>query len=112
MNKCPCCGGVLDDAQPVVDLNTNTVLFADKTVRVQPQEAELLQILIDSFPGTISRDRIIQRMWGLGEPHSAANILSVRVTMLRRKIAPLGLAIRTFYNTGLKLELPKERLAA
>lgn len=108
MTACPCCGAEVRADKPIVDLNTNTVTFNGRSAKLQPQEAEILSVIAARHPATVSRDYLIRRIWGALEPDNARNNISVRVTFMRKKLAPLGLGIKTVWRTGLRLDIPKE----
>jgi len=72
---------------------------------VPPVEAALTSALIDNLGTVVSRERLAQAAWP-GE-ESARNALDVRILRLRRRIAPLGLVVRTVRSQGYLLEVAK-----
>ena len=104
---CPCCGGFVRADRPLVDLNSNSVSFRGQTVKLEPQETELLSLIAGSYPAPTHRDRIISRMWGTLEPDYAYNIVSVRIGRLRKKIKHLGLTLEPVHSFGPRLIIEK-----
>ena len=89
------------DAMP--ELDEDGVLRAGAGwVPLPPVEARLTSALIDRYRSVVSRDSLARAGWPHGAP--GRNALDVHVLRLRRRIAPLGLAIRTVRSRGYLLE--------
>ena len=71
-------------------------------VPLPPVEARLTAALLDRFGAVVSRDALGRAGWPDGAP--GRNALDVHVLRLRRRLAPLGLAIRTVRARGYLLE--------
>ena len=71
-------------------------------VPLPPVEARLTSALLDRYRSVVSRDVLARAGWPHGAP--GRNALDVHVLRLRRRIAPLGLAIRTVRSRGYLLE--------
>lgn len=71
-------------------------------VSLPPLEARLMAALLDRFGAVVSRDNLARSGWPTGAP--GRNALDVHMLRLRRRIAPLGLAIRTVRSRGYLLE--------
>ena len=71
-------------------------------VPLPPVEARLTSALLDRYRSVVSRDTLARAGWPHGAP--GRNALDVHVLRLRRRIAPLGLAIRTVRSRGYLLE--------
>lgn len=71
-------------------------------VPLPPVEARLTSALLDRYRSVVSRDSLSKAGWPNGAP--GRNALDVHVLRLRRRIAPLGLAIRTVRSRGYLLE--------
>lgn len=109
--RCPCCGAFVEPASVLVDLNSNTVTRFGRTIPLYPTEAEILAVLQRRYPARIERGALLTSLYGLSEePSSSNNLLSVRVSFLRRKIAALGLRIPAGYS-GYRLEIEDMPLA-
>ncbi len=71
-------------------------------VPLPPVEARLTSVLIERYRSVVSRDSLARAGWPTGAP--GRNALDVHVLRLRRRIAPLGLSIRTVRSRGYLLE--------
>ena len=65
-------------------------------------EARLMSALLDRFGAVVSRENLSRSGWPSGAP--GRNALDVHMLRLRRRISPLGLAIRTVRSRGYLLE--------
>jgi len=87
----------------VPELDDDGVLRAGTGwVPLPPVEARLTTALIDRYQSVVSRDSLARAGWPQGAP--GRNALDVHMLRLRRRIAPLGLAIRTVRSRGYLLE--------
>ena len=85
------------------DLDENGVLrLGEGWVPLPPVEARLTEALLDRYGAVVSRDALGRAGWPDGPP--GRNALDVHVLRLRRRLAPLGLAIRTVRSRGYLLE--------
>jgi DNA-binding response OmpR family regulator len=92
-------------------LDVDGVLRSGGTwVPLPPVEARLTSALLDRFGGVVSRENLAGAGWPTGAP--GRNALDVHVLRLRRRIAPLGLAIRTVRSRGYLMEHMTAALAA
>lgn len=90
-------------AEPVPDLDTDGVLrYANRWVPLPPVEARLTDALLARFGAVVSRDSLSRAGWPEGAP--GRNALDVHVLRLRRRLAPVSLAIRTVRSRGYLLE--------
>lgn len=88
----------------VPDLDDDGVLrFGGGWVPLPPVEARLTRALLERFGAVVSRDALGRAGWPEGSP--GRNALDVHVLRLRRRLAPLSLAIRTVRSRGYLLEL-------
>ena len=88
-------------------LDPNGVLrFEGRWVGLPPLEARLTAMLLERFGAVVGRDTLIRAVWPDQAP--GRNALDVHVLRLRRRLLPLGLAIRTVRSRGYLLE-PEKR---
>lgn len=87
--------------RPTIDAD-GVVRFGDGWVALPPVEARVVAALIDRLDTVVSRAQLAAAGWPEGAP--GRNALDVHVLRLRRRIAPLGLAIRTIRSRGYLLE--------
>jgi hypothetical protein len=70
----------------------------DAWVSLSPVERALAAVLLDRFGTVVTREMLADRAWPGGVP--TRNALDVHVLRLRRRIAPVGLEIRTVRSRG------------
>jgi DNA-binding response OmpR family regulator len=91
---------------PTPSLDSDGVLrVGDGWVSLPPVEARLTAALLDRFGAVVSRDALARAGWPTGAP--GRNALDVHMLRLRRRLAPLALAIRTVRSRGYLLERVK-----
>lgn len=90
-----------DAVLPVLD-DDGVLRVGDRWVSLPPVEARLLGALLQRYGAVVSRDALSRSGWPGGSP--GRNALDVHVLRLRRRVAPLGLAIRTVRSRGYLLE--------
>jgi len=76
--------------------------LADGWVSLPPVEARLAAALLERLGAVVSREQLSRSGWPKGAP--GRNALDVHVLRLRRRIAPLGLSIKTVRSRGYLLE--------
>jgi len=76
--------------------------FGSGWVSLPPVEARLADALVVRFGAVVGRDTLRRAVWPGSTP--GRNVLDVHVLRLRRRLAPLGLAIRTVRSRGYMLE--------
>ena len=86
---------------PVID-DDGVVRVGAAWVSLPPVEARITNALLDRFGAVVSRDALGRSGWPDGAP--GRNALDVHVLRLRRRLAPLGLVIRTVRSRGYVLE--------
>ena len=104
---CPTCGHEVDDGKIVVDLATNQVIYDGKiSVRLMPQEAEIVYALNEVFPAYLTMDDLVAKVYGSGADY-ADYIMSIRVAVsrIRNKLAPLDLTVTNVYGRGYRLAI-------
>ena len=86
---------------PEVDAH-GVVRYRDGWVALPPVEARLAEALVLRFCAVVGRDTLRRSVWPGSSP--GRNVLDVHVLRLRRRLAPLSLAIRTVRSRGYMLE--------
>jgi DNA-binding winged helix-turn-helix (wHTH) protein len=89
------------EGPPTID-DDGIVRVGDRWVAVPPVESRLLRALIDRFGAVVSRESLGTAGWTDGIP--GRNALDVHILRLRRRVAGVGLAIRTIRSRGYLLE--------
>ena len=92
---------VAGDGRPMIDAD-GVVRVGRSWAALPPVEARLMSALVDRLGAVVHRDDLAAAGWPDGLP--GRNALDVHVLRLRRRIAPLGLVIRTIRARGYLLE--------
>ncbi len=90
-----------DHPAPAVD-GDGVLRHRGEWVALPPLEARLTATLLVRFGAVVGRDTLIRAVWPTGSP--GRNALDVHVLRLRRRIAPLHLAVRTVRSRGYLIE--------
>jgi len=88
-------------AQPAID-GDGLLRFRKHWTALSPVERSLAGGLVERFGAVVGRDALAKRAWPKGAP--TRNALDVHVLRLRRRIAPLGLEVRTVRSRGYLLQ--------
>lgn len=83
--------------------------YGGSWVALPPLEGRLTETLLSRFGAVVGRDTLIRAVWPGGSP--GRNALDVHVLRLRRRIAPLALAVRTVRSRGYLLEAASDGAA-
>lgn len=89
------------DPSPALD-DDGVLRLGDRWVSLPPVEARLTAALLDRYGAVVSREALAGAGWPAGAP--GRNALDVHMLRLRRRLAPLALAIRTVRSRGYLLE--------
>ena len=103
MNCCPTCGQRVTEYLVLVDRTTNTIACRGYTIHAAPKPLELLALLLRCAPRAITKDLIIETVWGDHEPYNADKCIHIMIHKLRKVICPLGLEIETVHWRGYRL---------
>ncbi len=87
--------------EPVLD-DFGVLRVNGSWVALPPLEARLAEALLERLGAVTSRDLLIRAGWPTGAP--GRNALDVHVLRLRRRLHPVGLAIRTVRSRGYLME--------
>jgi DNA-binding response OmpR family regulator len=88
----------------VVDVDGREVTVGDRPVELTAKEFDLLVYFVESVGVVLSRDRLLDRVWGVTYPGGTRTV-DVHVGQLRRKLGRPGL-IRTVRGAGYKAVQP------
>ena len=88
----------------IPELDADGVLrMGDAWVSLPPVEARLCHALLGRFGAVVGREALTRAGW-VDAPPPGRNVLDVHVLRLRRRLHPVGLAIRTIRSRGYLLE--------
>ena len=88
-------------ATPVID-DFGVLRLHGSWVALPPLEARLAEALLERLGAVTSRELLVRAGWPSGAP--GRNALDVHVLRLRRRLQPVGLAIRTVRSRGYLME--------
>jgi two-component system alkaline phosphatase synthesis response regulator PhoP len=85
-----------------IDTVKHEVRYEGKEVELTPKEFELLVYLIENKGRVVTRDMILNHIWGY-DYFGTTRTVDVHITHLRQKITPLADALTTIKPLGYKL---------
>jgi DNA-binding response OmpR family regulator len=88
----------------VLDAEAREVTVGDEPVELTGKEFDLLAYLLDNIGIVVSRDQLLDRVWGMSYAGGTRTV-DVHVAQLRRKLGRPDL-IRTFRGAGYKAVRP------
>ena len=98
------------ESPDVPDLDHDGVLrFSGSWVSLPPVEARLTAALVERFGAVVGREALARAGWPDGAP--GRNALDVHVLRLRRRLATVGLSIKTVRSRGYLMEAKADRSA-
>jgi DNA-binding response OmpR family regulator len=86
-------------ARLLADFDAVAVSVDGRAIRLTRREFELLQFLIENKHRILSRDRLLERVWGY-ERFIETRSVDVHVGRLRAKLGPVGSQIETVVGLG------------
>ena len=89
-----------------LDTANRTLYKAGEEISLPPLEFDVLAVLVKNKNRTVSRDRILNEIWG-EDYFGDIRTVDVRVANLRKKLG-LTTQIRTISKTGYRLEEPRK----
>jgi DNA-binding response OmpR family regulator len=90
----------------VIDFEAVSVNVSGASVRLTRREFELLRFLVENRNRVLSRDRLLERVWGLDRQVETRSV-DVHVGRLRGKLGPAGRQIETVIGMGYRfVEVP------
>jgi DNA-binding response OmpR family regulator len=97
-------GEALELGDVTIDQAGHEVLVAGEPVDLRPKEFDLLAYLVQNRGAVVSRDTLLERVWGY-EYAGGTRTVDVHVAQLRRKLGRPDL-IRTVRGAGYKASAP------
>ena len=83
----------------VADFEAVSVLVDGAPVRLTRREFELLQCLVENRNRVLSRERLLERVWGYAQ-YVETRSVDVHIGRLRSKLGPAGAQIETLVGLG------------
>jgi DNA-binding response OmpR family regulator len=97
-------GGSLRVADLALDVDTLSVRRGEARCSLTPSGLRILEILMRSSPGVVSREQLVELLWGEAPPASDA-ALRAHIHLLRQAVDPPGLPrlLHTIHGVGYRL---------
>jgi DNA-binding response OmpR family regulator len=95
----------------VADFDAVEVLVDNEPVRLTRREFELLKCLVENRNRVLSRDRLLERVWGY-EQYVETRSVDVHVGRLRAKLGRAGAQIQTVVGLGYRFVDAPESVAS
>jgi DNA-binding response OmpR family regulator len=100
-----------ESQQPAPQVDGDGLLrYRGRWVALSPVESALAITLVDRFGAVVGRDTLARRAWPKGTP--TRNALDVHMLRLRRRIASLGVEVRTVRSRGYLMQAAQPRADA
>ncbi|MCI8565219.1 MAG: response regulator transcription factor [Lachnospiraceae bacterium] len=89
----------------ILNTEASCLTYQEKRLELTKNENRILQVLLENKGRTVSRDRLMERLWD-SDSFVDDNTLTVNITRLRRKLAQAGLSgmIVTRKGEGYRVE--------
>ncbi len=86
-----------------IDRRGRRVTLKDTPLNLAPKEYDLLVYLVDHRKAALTRDQILEAIWGL-DFEGGTRVIDNHVKKLRSKLGPAGAYIKTVISVGYKFE--------
>jgi DNA-binding response OmpR family regulator len=97
--------GVLRAGGLALDPGRHVASLDDRPLVLTPKEFDLLQALMESAGRVLSREQLLNRVWGYAHAEAIeSRTVDVHVRRLRAKLGPEGRRISTITGVGYRLE--------
>ena len=92
-----------------VDWERRLVKLGGKAVQLTPKEFQLLRTLVESNGRVLSRDTLLERVWGYDRSvEIQSRTVDIHVSQLRQKLGEEGKRILTSTGAGYRFRMPGE----
>ena len=93
-----------DQPALVIDPDNQRVELHGRRLAVSPRELSLLGALAGAHGSVLSREALVDRVWGPTDPPTDPRIVDVTIRRLRVRLKEYGSVIRTVRGRGYRLE--------
>ena len=93
-----------------VDWERRKVKSKRKSVELTPKEFELLRVLVEASGRVLSRERLLEKVWGYDQASEIqSRTVDLHISQLRQKLGPgAGKQILTVTGAGYRFRMPDE----
>jgi len=85
-----------------IDFKSHNVAIDGERVDLTPKEFRILCFLVEHLNEVISRERILNVIWGAGI-HVTDRVIDNHITALRKKLSKSDVKIESIYSEGYKI---------
>jgi two-component system, OmpR family, response regulator len=103
---CPTCGQAIE-AGEAIKVTGRYVLHKDKATRLSKMEAAVVSCLLEAKGRVVTKDHIMQHVYGLACDWPDWKILDIFICRARRRLKPLGIFIANSRGEGFALGVEK-----
>ena len=103
---CPLCGSAIpDDGRILIDLEGGLVVGGGHVANLTAQEFALFDALWSARPRTLSKEKLLNALYGLkpGGDEPEIKIIDVFICKARPKLLPLGVTVETVWGKGYRI---------
>ena len=86
------------------DYTHNVVYFHGTSIHLTPHEADILQVLLGNRARATPIEVLIQKVYGVSEPQTAAVSIRVAMHSLRKKLRDTGIKIKAEPRIGYEID--------
>ena len=92
-----------------VDWERRKVKSKKKLVELTPKEFELLKVLVEAFGRVLSRELLLEKVWGYDQASEIqSRTVDLHISQLRQKLGSEGKQILTVTGAGYRFRMPDE----
>ena len=101
-NCCEACGRPFIEMAKVdgITLSLGNLSYNGAIARLSLTQSRVIEALIKTYPIALHRERLFGTIWS---PDTDDKIMDVTMCSLRKKLAPIGLGIKTVWGVGWEL---------
>jgi DNA-binding response OmpR family regulator len=107
-HDCPLCGQPITDLPVTIYRERGMAVAGGKFALLTGSETDVLTILARAFPRIVTKQAIMDGLYGDQNEEPDIKIVDVFICKLRKKIAPLGVEIDTAWGNGYGLRVQKK----
>ncbi|MCC8123101.1 MAG: response regulator transcription factor [Oscillospiraceae bacterium] len=93
-------GDELTIGQTVLNRRTHELICAENAVKLGLKEYQLMEILLENQKQILSKDRLIEKIWGY-DSEAEYNAIEVYISFLRKKLAAIGSPVQIKASRGI-----------
>ncbi|MCD7946803.1 MAG: response regulator transcription factor [Oscillospiraceae bacterium] len=93
-------GDELTIGQTILNRRTHELIYAENAVKLGLKEYQLMEILLENQKQILSKDRLIEKIWGY-DSEAEYNAIEVYISFLRKKLTAIGSPVQIKASRGI-----------